>query len=60
MDTLFPNHLHHIDFSYSEKSNGQVDYIGNPNMNFEKTIAYELGYEQNLFEHSAFPLSCLL
>lgn len=30
------------------ESNGQVDYIGNPNMSYEKTIAYELGFEQNV------------
>lgn len=36
-------------FLLQRESNGQVDYLGNPNMNFEKTIAYELGYEQNVF-----------
>lgn len=36
-------------FLLQQESNGQVDYIGNPEMEFEKTIAYELGYEQNLF-----------
>ncbi|MCX6150031.1 MAG: TonB-dependent receptor [Ignavibacteriales bacterium] len=36
-------------FLLQQEANGQVDYMGNPNMNYEKTIAYELGYEQNLF-----------
>lgn len=36
-------------FLLQRESNGQVDYMGNPNMTFEKTIAYELGYEQNIF-----------
>ena len=36
-------------FLIQQEANGQVDYMGNPNMSYEKTIAYELGYEQNLF-----------
>jgi len=36
-------------FLLQQESNGQVDYIGNPEMSYEKTIAYELGYEHNLF-----------
>ncbi len=36
-------------FLLQQEANGQVDYIGNPNMAYEKTIAYELGYEQNIY-----------
>jgi outer membrane receptor protein involved in Fe transport len=36
-------------FRLQQESNGQVDYIGNPNLAYEKTIAYELGYEQNIY-----------
>ncbi len=36
-------------FLIQQESNGQVDYMGNPNMAYEKTIAYELGYEQNVY-----------
>ncbi len=36
-------------FLIQQEANGQVDYMGNPNMSFEKTIAYELGYEQNIY-----------
>ena len=36
-------------FLIQREFNGQVDYMGNPDMNYEKTIAYELGYEQNIF-----------
>ncbi len=36
-------------FRLQQESNGQVDYMGNPNMRFEKTISYELGYEQNIY-----------
>ena len=37
-------------FRLQRESNGQVTYIGDPNMVQEKTVAYEFGYEQNLFE----------
>ncbi|MDW7678958.1 MAG: TonB-dependent receptor [bacterium] len=36
-------------FSIQRESNGLVTSIGDPNLIFEKTIAYELGYSQNLF-----------
>ncbi len=36
-------------FRLQRESNGTVTYLGNPNMKLEKTIAYELGYSQNLF-----------
>ncbi len=36
-------------FLIQREANGQVDYMGNPNMQYEKTISYELGYEQNIF-----------
>ncbi|HTP12508.1 MAG TPA: TonB-dependent receptor, partial [Bacteroidota bacterium] len=35
-------------FMLQRESNGLVTYMGNPNMKFEKTIAYELGFEQNV------------
>jgi hypothetical protein len=35
-------------FRLQRESNGLVTYIGNPNMEFEKTISYELGFEQNV------------
>ncbi len=44
-------------FLLQRESNGQVDYIGNPNMTFEKTIAYELGYEQSFFNTALFHLA---
>ena len=37
-------------FRLQRESNGVVTYIGNPNMRLEKTVAYELGYEQNAFD----------
>ncbi len=44
-------------FLLQRESNGQVDYMGNPNMSYEKTIAYELGYEQNMFDVLLFHLA---
>ncbi|MBN2354626.1 TonB-dependent receptor, partial [candidate division KSB1 bacterium] len=35
-------------FRLQRESNGLVTYLGNPNMTMEKTVAYELGYSQNL------------
>ncbi len=37
-------------FRIQRESNGLVTYMGNPNLEMEKTIAYEVGYEQNLFD----------
>jgi len=37
-------------FRLQRESNGLVTYIGNPNMELEKTVAYELGFEQNAFD----------
>jgi len=37
-------------FRLQRESNGQVTSIGNPNLELEQTIAYELGYSQSLFE----------
>jgi outer membrane receptor protein involved in Fe transport len=34
-------------FRIQRESNGLVTYMGNPNMIFEQTIAYELGYSQS-------------
>ena len=34
-------------FRIQRESNGLVTYMGNPNMVFEQTIAYELGYSQS-------------
>ncbi len=36
-------------FRLQRESNGLVTYLGNPELRFEKTVAYELGYEHNLF-----------
>ncbi len=35
-------------FRIQRESNGLVTFIGNPNMEMEKTVAYELGYEHNV------------
>ncbi len=35
-------------FRIQRESNGLVTYLGNPNLKLEKTVAYEVGYEQNL------------
>ena len=37
-------------FRLQRESNGLVTYLGNPNMKFEKTVSYELGFEQNAFD----------
>jgi len=37
-------------FRLQRESNGQVTSIGNPDLELEQTIAYELGYSQSLFE----------
>ncbi len=37
-------------FSLQREYNGQVTDIGNPNLNQEKTVAYEIGYSQSLFD----------
>jgi len=37
-------------FRLQRESNGLVTYIGNPNMTLEKTVSYELGFEQNAFD----------
>jgi outer membrane receptor protein involved in Fe transport len=36
-------------FRLQRESNGLVTFIGNPDLKPEKTVAYELGYEHNLF-----------
>ncbi|MCF7851083.1 MAG: TonB-dependent receptor [Candidatus Marinimicrobia bacterium] len=36
-------------FRLQRESNGQVTSIGNPSLELEQTIAYELGYSQSLF-----------
>jgi outer membrane receptor protein involved in Fe transport len=37
-------------FRLQRESNGIVTYMGNPNMALEKTVSYELGFEQNAFD----------
>ena len=37
-------------FRLQRESSGMVTYLGNPDMEMEKTISYELGYEHNLFD----------
>jgi len=41
-----PNNLYLIDYAVG----GQLNSIANPEADLEKTIAYELGYEHNLFD----------
>ncbi|PID59440.1 MAG: hypothetical protein CR986_06095 [Ignavibacteriae bacterium] len=41
-----PSNLYLIIYDF----NGKLDYISNPEAELEKTIAYELGYEQSLME----------
>ncbi|NOX90463.1 MAG: TonB-dependent receptor [Calditrichaeota bacterium] len=36
-------------FRIQRESNGLVTHLGDPNLGLEKTVAYELGYEHNLF-----------
>ncbi|MGQ9561271.1 MAG: TonB-dependent receptor [Candidatus Oleimicrobiaceae bacterium] len=37
-------------FRLQREANGLVTSIGNPNLEEERTVAYELGYSQNLFD----------
>ena len=37
-------------FTLQRESNGLVTYMGNPNMALEKTVSYELGFEQNALD----------
>ncbi len=37
-------------FRLQRESNGLVTNMGNPNMDLEKTVAYELGFSQNLYD----------
>jgi outer membrane receptor protein involved in Fe transport len=37
-------------FRLQRESNGLVTYMGNPNMELEKTISYELGFAQNVMD----------
>ncbi|MCF7826190.1 MAG: TonB-dependent receptor [Candidatus Marinimicrobia bacterium] len=37
-------------FRLQRESNGQVTSIGNPNLELERTIAYELGYSHSLYD----------
>jgi len=36
-------------FQLDRSGFGQVKYLGNPSLPYSKTVAYELGYEQNVF-----------
>ncbi len=36
-------------FRIQRESNGQITYIGDPQLKQEKTVAYEVGYEHDLF-----------
>lgn len=44
-------------FRLQREYNGLVTTIGNPNMLFEKTVAYELGYEHSLFDQFLFKVA---
>ena len=37
-------------FRIQREHSGRVTHLGNPDLGLEKTVAYELGYEQNLFD----------
>lgn len=37
-------------FRIQREYSGKVTSIGNPNLNYERTIAYEVGYSHNLFD----------
>ncbi|MFH1851938.1 MAG: carboxypeptidase-like regulatory domain-containing protein [Candidatus Neomarinimicrobiota bacterium] len=37
-------------FSLQREYNGQITDVGNPNLQQEKTVAYEIGYSQSLFD----------
>jgi outer membrane receptor protein involved in Fe transport len=48
------NHFHSVPasayrFRLQRENDGLVTHMGNPNLEMEKTISYELGYEHNLF-----------
>ncbi len=44
-------------FRLQRESNGLVTYMGNPDMTFQKTIAYEIGYSHNLFNMFLFNIA---
>lgn len=37
-------------YELQRESNGKITQVGNPNLKMSKTVAYELGYEQGLFD----------
>jgi outer membrane receptor protein involved in Fe transport len=41
-------------FRLQREANGLVTYIGNPNLTYERTISYELGYSQAMFGNLLF------
>lgn len=54
---LFFNYGHYREIPEAEnhyqlqrKFNGQVDYIGDPTLPFTRTISYEVGFDQSLFD----------
>lgn len=44
-------------FRVQRENSGFVMYMGNPNLDMEKTVAYELGYEHNLFDILLFKIA---
>lgn len=44
-------------FRLQREFNGLVTSIGDPNLNFEKTVAYELGYSHNIYDQYLLNLS---
>ncbi len=44
-------------FRIQRESAGNVKYMGDPNLEMEKTISYELGYEHNLFDLLLFKIA---
>ncbi len=44
-------------FRIQRESNGQVTYMGDPSLEPEKTVAYELGFEQNVLDMFLFKIA---
>ncbi len=44
-------------FRLQREYNGQITFMGNPDLLMEKTVAYEIGYEHSLFEAYLFKIA---
>jgi len=47
---FYTNPISSYRFRMQRESSGMVSYLGDPDVEMEKTISYELGYEHNLFD----------